>query len=68
MSAKITAFENEESQKTTVKVNHFKDKLCNAFESKVYPVQIKITQITSIGPLLPESLGQKAETTGVIEF
>lgn len=49
-------------------MNHFKDKLCNAFESKVYLVQIKVTQITSIGPLLPESLGQKAETTGVIEF
>lgn len=37
-------------------------------EFKIYPVQIKIIHIRFMRPLLPESLGQKTETTGVIEF
>lgn len=37
-------------------------------EFRIYPVQIKIIQITSMGYLLPESLGQKTETTGVMGF
>lgn len=56
------------ARKTGVKVNHFKDKLCNAFRIQFLSCENKSNSDNTHGTLLPESLGQKTETTGVIEF